>query len=519
MFALPFVFLSTVAVLNAGVAFFVYWRRPHDMVGSSFTGLVTMLAYWALAIFGFLYVADKTIAIYFMKGSYVAALLMAVAFYNFALSFHAEKPPSILHRRIILLITLVTCGLIAIPDFLTSGIVYHEWGKQVILNPVHYTLFAALFLYLFVGGHLLLWSKWVQARGQAREQLLLVTAGGTISGLIGIYFNLILPSPFLNDFRYIWTGPVFTFLYAVDILYSIFRYKLFNAKMAITELLVFSLWIFVFMRILIAASPSELAAESILFVATIIIGILLIISANHEIKQREDIERFSEQKSEFMTFASHEIRNPVTAMRGYASLLLDGTAGEVSPQVKDMAQKILISGDRVLSLISQFLDRSKLELGQITYTISDFDASDMLNGIADEFSWHATQRGIAFERHIDFPHLHAHADEPKLREALSNIIDNAIKYTKEGSVSVSIEKRNGKARISVADTGEGIDPAEMPNLFKKFSRADYGDMNMLGSGLGLYLAKTFIDGMGGSIAAHSAGTGRGTTFVIEVPAT
>ena len=167
--------------------------------------------------------------------------------------------------------------------------------------------------------------------------------------------------------------------------------------------------------------------------------------------------------------------------------------------------------------LGKFLDRSKLELGQITYTISDFDASDMLNGIADEFSWHATQRGIAFERHIDFPHLHAHADEPKLREALSNIIDNAIKYTKEGSVSVSIEKRNGKARISVADTGEGIDPAEMPNLFKKFSRADYGDMNMLGSGLGLYLAKTFIDGMGGSIVAHSAGTGRGTTFVIEVP--
>jgi len=117
---------------------------------------------------------------------------------------------------------------------------------------------------------------------------------------------------------------------------------------------------------------------------------------------------------------------------------------------------------------------------------------------------------------IDFPGLLGEADEPKLREVIGNLVDNSIKYTKAGGITLEIEKRNGMARVIVADTGVGIAHETTPHLFKKFSRADAQKMNLRGTGLGLFLAKTFIEGMGGKIWAESDGLDKGSRFIIEL---
>jgi signal transduction histidine kinase len=235
-------------------------------------------------------------------------------------------------------------------------------------------------------------------------------------------------------------------------------------------------------------------------------------------RQKEEIERASAEKSEFMSFASHEIRNPVTGIRGYASLILEGDVGPVSPPVRETVAKISALGDDVLGLISQFLTKSKAELGQIAYESIEFDLAEVTRELADGMRAHAEQKGLALRGRTE-PGLRlpVRADITKIKEAVRNVIDNAIKYTRTGSVTVSMTRVGDKAQIAVADTGVGIAPDAMPHLFKKFSRADAQQVNRQGSGIGLYLAKVFLEAQGGRLWAESEGQEKGSTFYIELP--
>lgn len=344
-------------------------------------------------------------------------------------------------------------------------------------------------------------------------------------GLFGMVFNLLLPSPALEDFQYIWTGPLFTFIFAVVITYAIFRYKLFNPRAAVSELLVFALVLLLFVDVMLATSVSERWLDGSLLAAASIVGALLIGSINRDIRQREiieaqrdSIERASAEKSEFMSFASHEIRNPVTAIRGYASLMLEGDTGSLNPTALEMVNKIAGLSEEVLQLISQYLTKSKAELGRITYEPTTFDLSAIALEIAEAVRSSAQKKGLVLNVAIDRSvSLSVRADKVKIREAIGNIIDNAIKYTPAGSVTVALERRGDSARLTVRDTGVGMPPDALSHLFAKFARADAHHANSQGSGIGLYLAKTFIEVQGGTIRAESAGEGKGSTFIIELP--
>lgn len=513
-----FIFLSAVTAINIAVVFFVYWRRQRDPISTSFALLVVFLSFWALAILSYRLSLGYTVEIYSMKLSYIAALLLAASFYYFSISFPGNRTPSRLHTVVLYASTALACLLILVPGFLTISIVPHGYWNEVVLNPLHYALFAAIFIYLFVGGHLLMWWKWLEEDGTTKLQLFFMASGGTISGLLGMYFNLLLPSPLFRDFEYIWVGPVCTFFYAVIILYSIFRHKLFNARTILAELLVFSLWLFIFVRALLSSDLTEQLIDAGLLGVTIIVGILLIRTVDREVTQREEIQKLSEEKSEFMSFASHEIRNPITAMRGYASLISDGTTGSISVATKDAADMILMTGNQVLVLIAQFLDKSKLELGQIQYSKEKFDLGKAVAAVVDGFVPSAMQHRLQLEKRLDFENLTVEADEAKLKDVIGNLIDNSIKYTAQGGIIVTMGKHNGMGRITIADTGAGISKTVLPHLFQKFSRADAKKMNLRGTGLGLYLAKQFIEGMGGKIWAESPGEGLGSKFMIELPA-
>jgi signal transduction histidine kinase len=243
----------------------------------------------------------------------------------------------------------------------------------VILNPLGWSVFAAVFLFLFVGGQVRLLIKVPLARGAERTQLVVIATTVIIVGICGMFFNLLLPSPFLEDFRYIWTGPLFTFVFAAVMTYAIFRYRLFNARAAVSELLVFALVLVLFIRVLLAGSFGERWLDASVLAVASVLGALLIGSVNRDIRQREliekqkeAIERASAEKSEFMSFASHEIRNPVTAIRGYASLMLEGNMGALDPTVRDTIGKISTLSEDVLKLIARYLAKSKAELGQLS---------------------------------------------------------------------------------------------------------------------------------------------------------
>jgi signal transduction histidine kinase len=199
-------------------------------------------------------------------------------------------------------------------------------------------------------------------------------------------------------------------------------------------------------------------------------------------------------------------------------MLLDGDKGEVTPQVKDLLQKIMISGNDVITLLAQYLDKSKIELGQLEYSPAIFDAGATVNEILAIFAVHAEQKKIKITKSIAKTRKHMiNVDQARFKEVIINIIDNAVKYTPEGSITVTVKSEEGKVVVKVSDTGVGIDKKVIPSLFKEFSRSDLQKVNILGTGIGLYLAKKFTEAQKGSIWAESEGAGKGSQFYVAFP--
>ncbi len=359
-------------------------------------------------------------------------------------------------------------------------------------------------------GHELNAAKWLIFTGAELFLLSFLTTGFIASYLVD--------SGLIPDFGLEQYGIATMALFMGILAYATVRYHAFNLKLLAAQALVLSLVILIASEFTFVTSEINRILVGVTLALAVLFGYFLVRSVKQEVRHREEIERLSQEKSEFMSFASHEIRNPLTAMKGYASLILEGDEGEISPGVRDAATKIMVTGNQVVSLISQFLEKSKLELGQLQYNAADFDIVASVRIIADGLRPLAQQRGLTLTTNID-PNLRimVHADENKVKEVVGNIIDNSIKYTRVGSVTVSVEKRDANVVISVADTGAGIAPEVLPHLFKKFSRADAQKLNLFGTGLGLYLSRMFVEAQGGKIWAESEGRDKGSRFFIELP--
>ncbi len=306
--------------------------------------------------------------------------------------------------------------------------------------------------------------------------------------------------------------PLFILLLTI----AITSYGTFRLGDASVKVLFYTFLILAATQFFFVQSMQDFFLASMSFVVVGTLGMMLFRSNEREISFRHQIEKLSDEKSEFMAFASHEIRNPITAMRGYASLITDGTTGEINQDTKKAAEQILLTGNEVLMLIRQFLDRSKLELGKVSYSIEPFDISLAITQVADGFKAHIAERGLALHTEIQ-PGIMVKGDLGKFKEVLGNVVDNSLKYTREGSITLTTELHEKGVRAVVRDTGVGIPQETLPHLFQKFSRADAQKANLLGTGLGLYLGKVFVEGMGGKIWAESDGKGKGARFIIELP--
>jgi two-component system phosphate regulon sensor histidine kinase PhoR len=229
---------------------------------------------------------------------------------------------------------------------------------------------------------------------------------------------------------------------------------------------------------------------------------------------------YNEQLSEFMSLATHEIRNPATFIKGYTASALEGDLGSLSPELKDGMQKLFIRANDIIHLGNQYLNKSKIELHQLKYEFVDTDMKDLVGDLVREFQPAVEQQGLTIsfscEEGKDY---HIEADTGKIKEVVANLIDNSVKYTQEGSITVSLARLAQSVRVQITDTGVGIAASVIPKLFQKFSRADAEKANILGTGLGLYLAKTFVDAHHGKITVSSEGKNKGATFTLELPLT
>lgn len=227
------------------------------------------------------------------------------------------------------------------------------------------------------------------------------------------------------------------------------------------------------------------------------------------------------QKTTFLSIATHQLRSPIAAITGYTSLIHDGSYGAVPKKLEEPLGRIFESGKRLALIVDDFLNVTRIEQGRMSYTMAQRNMAELVREAVEELRVIAKQKGLTLDLSVA-PDLDARVnmDASKIKQVLSNVIDNAIKYTPGGSVTVSVVRvdTHHAVMVEVRDTGIGIAPEEQSKLFQKFNRAsNVSEVSVYGTGLGLYIAREIVRAHNGWIHLASAGVGKGSTFTIELP--
>lgn len=232
----------------------------------------------------------------------------------------------------------------------------------------------------------------------------------------------------------------------------------------------------------------------------------------------KQLQRLDAAKDEFVSMASHQLRTPLTSVKGYISMVLEGDVGRISAQQRELLEEAFASSERMVHLIGDFLNVSRLKTGKFMIDQHPIDLIKLIKQEVDSLQSTANAHNLklTFRMPSYFPVLYV--DEGKIRQVIMNFIDNAIYYSKEGTtIAVELSIVDGSAVLKVKDTGIGVPKAEQTHLFTKFFRATNARRQRPdGTGVGLFLAKKVIVAHGGSIVFESV-EGEGSTFGFRLP--
>ncbi|MDD5291108.1 MAG: histidine kinase dimerization/phospho-acceptor domain-containing protein, partial [Patescibacteria group bacterium] len=194
--------------------------------------------------------------------------------------------------------------------------------------------------------------------------------------------------------------------------------------------------------------------------------------ATHDLKiANEELKKLDEAKSDFISIASHQLRTPLTVIKGYISMMLEGNFGELTPPERDSLEKVYESGERLIRLVENLLNISRIESGRLQFNYELMSLEEIIDSVIGELSGPVKKKGLRLDyKKPDEPLPKLKIDEEKIRQVVMNLIDNAVKYTKRGGITVSLKKAGKNIQFCVSDSGMGIGKEDLPNLFKKFSR-------------------------------------------------
>lgn len=325
------------------------------------------------------------------------------------------------------------------------------------------------------------------------------------------------------------------------IIYAITKLKMFQVRLIATQLLVYVLLIMVGSQLFFIENIAHNILMIVSFVTSIFFGFVLLIKVRKENNQLEQIEilatnlhntntnlenandrlkEIDKQKTEFVSFATHQLRSPLTAMRGYTSLILEGDYGDINTDLRTAIERISESSKTLTVVVNDFLNLSSIELGTMKYNFQPTDLKGLVKNVIDELQPNINKSGLKFTFEVNAQSRYfVNIDTDKFKQVIGNIIDNSIKYTPTGSITVSVTKDVAKNTIlfAIKDTGIGMGADIISKLFTKFSRAENANkINIRGTGLGLFVAKEIVKVHNGRVWGESEGEGKGSQFYVEL---
>ncbi|MEK7118017.1 MAG: ATP-binding protein [Patescibacteria group bacterium] len=539
MFALTLVVI--VLNLSLGIAILLQGRRDW----SAMLFFLITLVFSLLAYVNFNSITtDPAQALWWLRVEMFLAASHTFLFFAFVHIFTRASYPYSLGRSIYFLAPFVLMLALSLTPYIFAGVTYMSASNSS-LNAIPGVFFPIFAVWLFVTMALSMYRVVVMFRkstGLEHLQWKYLLIGSFATYLALVIFNFVLAGIFHNTKLLAYT-PLYSLPIVIATAYAIIKHGLFNVKVLATEAFVSIICVVFFARVIISSTTTARVIDVIIFLATAFFGLLLIRSVKQEVKAREEIHKLARQltetnyqlavsneqlkildqrKSEFVSFVSHQLRSPITVVKGYASMLLEDTYGKLSDNIRAPVEKIFLSSERLVQMVADFLDLSKIEQGKMSYVFTAVDMKALLIDLVEEFATIAASKGLKLILEISEKETFiVTADEGKIRQVISNLLDNAVKYTPKGDVHVSLAKDTAAnlVSISIKDTGIGLSHDDIGHIFGKFTRGKDGQKeNIAGSGLGLYVAKKMVEAQHGNIRVSSDGPGKGSTFVVELPA-
>lgn len=518
---------------------YIFWQNKHSLLNRLLFAISILFLLWTTAnlILWTNIHSDFMLFVWSLLGVFLGLIAIFSIYFVYVFLEKKDVPLKIKYIFLALLLPVFVLSSTKLNlsgfDLTFCDAFRFEWLPYKIYYSAFLGVLAAIWILI------LLVRKYKKAKeSDFKRQIVLIGLG--IELLLLLFFGmeflgaLIVKLGFTNDSSIEVYGMFGMVIFIVYLNILVVRYKAFNAKLLATQAFVFGLTALIGGQFFFIKEKTNFILNGITFSLSLILSYFLIKSVKREIQQKERLFELSQKlqesneklkgldklKTEFLSLASHQLRSPLTAIKGYASMLDEGALGTLSKEQDQAVKRIYASAQGLVNLVEDLLNVSKIEQGGMQYEFMSTDISKAVSELAGEMRIPAENKKL--ELRVSLPkndRFMISADPIKIRQVFLNLVDNSIKYTSSGFVEVGL-KRDEKNDVVfyVKDSGVGVAAETKARLFEKFSRGEGGKMNTGGSGLGLYLAREIVKAHKGTIDVTSEGVGKGSLFTVTLPA-
>jgi signal transduction histidine kinase len=404
-------------------------------------------------------------------------------------------------------------------------------GKPLPVPGIGIPVFFLDFVGLFILSFIVLIFKYRKSLGKEKIQNFYFLLG-VIATFSFMAVSTVISVVILKTSAGVFLGPISAVILMLFKAYAIFKYGLFDIKIIATEALVSFLTIILIFEGFLSDTIVGMMFKFFFAGLIALLGIYLVKSVRKEIEQKDEMAQLAEsleraniqlqeldkQKTEFLSIASHQLRTPLSILKGYIELIIDGAYGKIDKKTVKVLQDMDLNNEHLIKLVDEFLNISRIEQGRAKYNFSLVDVVSITENIVKDFKIKAKEKKIkiTWDKPKNIPQVDC--DQEKIHHVVFNFVDNALKYSEEGEIKVLLTLEEKGISVRVQDNGIGFNKTDEVNFYQKFYRGDnVKGSNVTGTGLGLFVCRKFIEAHNGRVWARSPGLGKGSEFGFWIP--
>ncbi|KKS12809.1 MAG: Histidine kinase [Candidatus Magasanikbacteria bacterium GW2011_GWA2_41_55] len=517
------------AVTSTVLGFYLIFTGISNRVARYLLFFCVSVAAWSYCYFFWQISTDADSALFWARALMFGAIFSSISYLHLVLVFLKLDNLKFYKITIVIFYVFSLFWVIAnLTPYFVAGITARSYFKFWPLPGPFYTPYLVAFFAHVVYASILLFKNYRQSRGSQKISSFLLLAGIVVA-FIGGSTNY----PLWYGIDIAPWGNVLVGVYVVLTVYAMLKYKLMDIKVVSAELFTGLLAIILLTDLFLSKNSTEIIFRALVVVAFGVFGIMLIRSVRHEVKRREEIQRLAEQlndanarlqaldklKSEFLSISAHQLRTPLTVIKGYVSMIQEGDYGKLNnPKIETVLDNVYKSNEHLIYLVNDFLDVSRIEGGRTSYTFVKTDLKKVAEELVMEITLPIKEKDLQFKVEIAKNLPQVTVDMEKIRNVMLNFLTNAVKYTPKGWLKMELFKKGRQIVYQVSDNGIGLTKFDLENVFQKFYRAEEAKkITATGVGLGLFVVKKFIEAHDGEVFVESPGPGQGATFGFKLP--